>query len=246
MIEALELQPGQRVLELAGGLGETGMLAAELVRPGGYVIISDQAQAMLEGARERAAQLELDNVRFQEINGEWIDLPVASVDAVLCRFGVMLMADPLAALSETRRVLAPGGRLALAVWDAARHNPWALAPAAELIERGLLSAPGEDGQFAPGPFALGDADRLERLLGDAGFIEPTVQALDLLQRHASYEDFWETTLDLSRVTHDAVMAQPEHEITEISTAIARRLESHTASDGTLEIPGRALLALASA
>jgi len=109
MIAAVSPQPGERVLELAAGVGETGMLAAELVGPIGTVVISDQAQGMLEGARARAAELGLDNVEFQVLNAEWIDLPLASVDIVLCRYGYMLMADPAAALSETRRVLRPGG-----------------------------------------------------------------------------------------------------------------------------------------
>ena len=85
MIDAILPQPGHRVLELAAGLGETGMLAAELVAPIGGVIISDQAEAMLLGARERAEALGLTNVEFQVLNAEWIDLPVASVDAMLCR-----------------------------------------------------------------------------------------------------------------------------------------------------------------
>ena len=120
---------GQRVLELAAGLGETGLLAAELVAPVGGVIISDQAEAMLEGAAPARAELGLTNVEFQVLNAEWIDLPVASVDAVLCRWGYMLMADPLRGALETRRVLRPGGRVALAVWDRDERNPWAQAPA---------------------------------------------------------------------------------------------------------------------
>ena len=79
------------------------------------------------------------------LNAEWIDLPVASVDAVLCRWGYMLMADPAAALLETRRVLRPGGRVALAVWDGIEPNPWALLPGLELGERGLLPPPNGDG-----------------------------------------------------------------------------------------------------
>ena len=71
------------MLELAGGIGETGMLAAELVAPMGTVIISDQAEAMLEGARARAAERGLSNVEFQVLGAEWIDLPLASVDDVL-------------------------------------------------------------------------------------------------------------------------------------------------------------------
>ncbi len=123
MLDALAPQPGERVLELAAGLGETGMLAAELVAPLGGVVISDQAEAMLDGARKRALELGLSNVEFQVLNAEWIDLPLASVDAILCRWGYMLMADPAAALAETRRVLRPGGRVALAVWDALAAQP---------------------------------------------------------------------------------------------------------------------------
>src|ERR1700684_1145480 len=124
MIDAVDPQPGQRVLELAAGLGETGFLAAEMVAPVGGLITSDQADAMLDGARKRAGELNLTNVEFQVLNAEWIDLPVASVDAVLCRWGYMLMADPAAALGETRRVLRPGGRLALAVWGTLARKPW--------------------------------------------------------------------------------------------------------------------------
>jgi SAM-dependent methyltransferase len=270
MVQAIEPQPGQRVLELAAGLGETGLLAAKLVAPTGGVILSDQAEAMLEGARTRAGQLDLTNVEFQVWNAEWIDLPVASVDAALCRWGYMLMADPLAALVETRRVLRPGGRLALAVWDALPANPWALAPRLELLERGL--APGSDvrppagdpaqspggsagaghtvgaafGQpeHAPGPFALGDPERLRELLERAGFTGATIDAIDVVQRHPTFDSFWETMLDLSRELHDLVLARPEAEIEEIGASLARRMAPFTAADGTLEIPGRSLVAVA--
>lgn len=206
LIDAVAPQPGQRVLELAAGLGETGLLAAELVAPVGGAVISDQAEAMLSGARERAAALGLSNVEFQVLNAEWIDLPVASVDVVLCRWGYMLMADPAAALGETRRVLRPSGRVALAVWDAIEHNPWALLPGAEL----------------------------------------RVQTLQLHRRHASFEEFWETTLDLSRPFHDAVLARPQSEIEEIRAAVRKRLEPYEAAGGVLDIPGRTLVASASA
>ena len=83
---------------------------------------------MVEGARARAAELGLANVEFRVLDAEWIDLQLASVDAVLCRWGYMLMVDPAAALRETRRVLRTGGRLALAVWDASQRNPWAQLP----------------------------------------------------------------------------------------------------------------------
>jgi len=243
MLDAIYLKPGERVLELAAGLGETGMLAAALVAPTGGVIISDQADAMLEGARARAAELGLANVEFQVLGAEWIDLPLASVDAVVCRWGYMLLADPAAALGETRRVLRPGGRVALAVWDSIEHNPWAAQPALELIERGLAEPPSPG---TPGPFALGDPARVRALLEQAGFAEIDVQALEIEQRHPSFEVFWETTLDINHSFHDAVLSRPEPEIAEIRSALAARLEPYTSPDGTLAIPARTLVASASA
>src|SRR6202042_1488230 len=206
VIDAIAPQPGDRVLELAAGLGETAMLVAELLAPMGGVIVSDQAEAMLSGAREGSIALGLSNVEFRVLNAEWIDLPVASVDAVLCRWGYMLMADPLAALLETRRVLRPGGRIALAVWDSIEQNPWALLPSRELIERGASTPPAPG---TPGPFALGSLQRTTELLEQAGFADVHVQPLDLHRRHASFEEFWDSTLDLSRALHDAVLDRPE-------------------------------------
>jgi SAM-dependent methyltransferase len=243
MLDAVYLKPGERVLELAAGLGETGMRAAELVAPNGGVIISDQAEAMLEGARARAAELGLSNVEFQVLGAEWIDLPLGSVDAVLCRWGYMLLADPAAALGETRRVLRSGGRVSLAVWDSVEHNPWALNPALELIERGLTEPPSPG---TPGPFALGDRDRVRALLEQAGFTDINVQALDIEQRHPSFEVFWETTLDISRAFHDAVLSCSEPQIAEIHAALAARLEPYTSADGALAIPARTLVASAAA
>jgi len=243
LIDAVNPQPGQRVLELAAGLGETGMLVAELVAPAGGVVISDQAEAMLAGARERASALGLSNVEFSVLNAEWIDLPVASVDAVICRWGYMLMTDPSAALRETRRVLRPGGRLALAVWDRIEDNPWAGLPAAELRERGVL-APPDPGE--PGPFALAGAERLRELVEGAGFVEVCVEPVELARRHASFDEFWEVTLDLSRRFHDAVLARPQEEISEIRASLAERLSAYTVPDGRLELPARTLAASASA
>jgi SAM-dependent methyltransferase len=157
----------------------------------------------------------------------------------------MLMADPAAALAETRRVVRPGGREAAAVWDSVQENPWALLPAQELIERGLVSAP-EPGERAPGPFALGDAELVRELLEQAGFTDVELDTIELQRRHDSFEEFWETTLDLSRNFHDAVLGLPEDEIEEVKASLAQRLAPHTSASGAIELPGRTLVAAASA
>ena len=244
MVQQITPQPGQRVLELAAGLGETSMLAAELVAPMGGVVVSDQAEAMLDGARKLAADMSVSNVEFRVLNAEWIDLPVASVDAVLCRWGYMLMADPAAALAETRRVLRPGGRVALAVWADVGSNPWALLPAQELISRGLAPAPGSDPR--PGPFTLGDAERVKGLLEETGFSDVVVQELELTRADPSFDELWESTLDLSRNFHDAVLERPAEEVAEIRSSLQQRFAPYRQPDGSLRIPARTLLASAGA
>jgi ubiquinone/menaquinone biosynthesis C-methylase UbiE len=112
MVAMLDPQPGQTLLELAAGTGETGFAAAAMVGDSGKLISSDFAFEMVEAARRRAAQLGLNNVEFRVMDAEHMDLEDDSVDGVLCRWGFMLMADPVAALRETRRVLRDGGRVA--------------------------------------------------------------------------------------------------------------------------------------
>ena len=122
MLRELSAQAGDTVLELAAGVGETGFDAAEVIGAQGRVICTD-SPAMLAAARRRGAARGLRNVEYRVIDAEQIELEVDAVDGVLCRFGYMLMVDPAGALAETRRVLRPGGRLALAVWGTMEQNP---------------------------------------------------------------------------------------------------------------------------
>jgi len=93
---------------------------------------------------------------------------------------------------------------------------------------------------------LGDPERVRELLAQAGFAEIDVQAVDIEQRHPSFEVFWETTLDISRGFHDAVLSRPEPEIAEIRAGLASRLAPYTSAEGALAIPARTLVASATA
>src|SRR4051794_14799610 len=149
MLDAAHLQPGAEVLDLAAGPGDVGFLALELIQPGGTLITSDFSPEMLTQAQDRAEALGLRGVRFKQIDAESIDLAAASLDAVLCRWGFMLMADPGAALRECRRVLRPGGRLSLAAWTGPEDNRWSSVVGEVLGDRGLVEpvAPGTPSQF---------------------------------------------------------------------------------------------------
>src|SRR5205809_1123398 len=150
MIDAIDPQPGQTILDLAAGIGDTGFLAAELIAPAGTLITSDFVPEMLTAAQRRAQQLSITNVRFRQMDANLpLDQPAASLDGVLCRWGYMLLNDGEAALRDTRRVLKPGGAVALAAWAAAEHNRWSSAPVRILLDHGVLEPePPGPGQFA--------------------------------------------------------------------------------------------------
>jgi len=242
MIEAIDPQPGQTVLELAGGTGETGFMAAELLQPGGTLISSDFAEPMLEAARARASELGLEAVEFRALNAESLDLAAASVDAVLCRWGYMLMTDPAAALGESRRVLRPGGRLALAAWDAPERNPWAALVGAAV--RRAYGAPDPD-PAAPGMFAFGRPGVIEELLAQAGFLDVAVEAVSLEQAYDSFEDWWEVTLDLAVPLADLVAGLDDAGREQVRAELRGAAAPHE-REGRLVFPGSCLVGSATA
>jgi SAM-dependent methyltransferase len=164
-----ELRPGSgdTVLELAAGVGETGFEAAAKLGERGRLISTDLSPSMLDAARRRGAELGVRNVEYRIVDAEQIELDTDSVDGVLCRFGYMLMADPAAALSETRRVLHQGGRITLAVWGAPVRNPFWGIIGISLGQRGLI--PPLEPPPAPGIFSMASAARTTALLNGAGF-----------------------------------------------------------------------------
>src|SRR4051794_26817572 len=186
LVRALAPSEGQTVLELAAGQGDVGYAVAPIVGRSGRVISSDFSPGMVEIATRRRAELELTNVAHRVLDAEQIELEDDSVDGVVCRFGYMLMPDPAAALRETRRVLRPGGRLALAVWSSADRNPWIAVAGRILAGRGYMPPP-EPGE--PGMFVLGDENELRRLLDEADFADSRIEAVPVRSDYADIDDY---------------------------------------------------------
>ncbi len=128
------------------------------------------------------------------MDAERMDFDDDSVDGVVCRYGYMLMADPGAALKDTRRVLRHGGPLAAAVWCTPDRNPWAAVPGMTLVQRGHIP-PSEPG--SPGIFAMGDPARIRELVTGAGFNEPDLEEVEFDFPYADADDVWDALVSLA-------------------------------------------------
>jgi SAM-dependent methyltransferase len=244
LVDAVNLQPGQTVLELAAGPGELGLLAAERIRPGGKLIATDGAEPMVELIRARAAELGLEDVvEARVMEAEWLDQDAASVDAVLCRWGYMLLADPGASLRETRRVLKPGGRVSLAAWAGPERNQWSSAIGMELVGRGLMERP-EPG--SPGQFAWGDAAVIVRELEDAGFTGVEVDTVEFTFEYPDLDAWWDVQLDIAPTLGQTISGISPAERDELRDALDARLAPFVEDGGRVMLPAATHVAAADA
>jgi ubiquinone/menaquinone biosynthesis C-methylase UbiE len=241
LIRALGPKPGETVLELGAGTGETGFAAAAILGDNGRLISTDFSPEMVEVARRRGDELALGNVDYRGIDAERIELESGSVDGVLCQSAYMLVADPAAALAETRRVLRPGGRLALSVWGAPERNPWASIGGMILIERGHIPPP-EPG--APGVFSMASEERTRALLDGAGFGSVRTAEVPVRFAFRSLEDYEQWIIDVGGPLAVLVRGLPEGE-REVLRARLSEAFVPFATDGGYELPGAALCAVAS-
>ena len=239
MVELLQPQPGQTILDLAAGLGDTGYLAAELIQPGGELITSDFSPDMLTAAQKRAKG---KNVRFRQIDlSSPIDQPAASIDGVLCRWGYMLLDDPESALRETRRILKQDGKVVLAAWTGPDDNLWSAAPTRALLKRGLIAPP-----QGPGQFAWADPNLITETMATAGFIEPDIEVVDFTMRFEDFDDWWTHLKLTSGSVGEADGKMDFATRSDVLAELEKQAEPFTQPDDRLEIPARTWIATATA
>jgi ubiquinone/menaquinone biosynthesis C-methylase UbiE len=236
LLNALNVCPGESVLDVAAGTGEPGLTLAR--RQLGEVTITgtDTAQSMVDVAQQKAAREGFSNIIFRCMPAESLDFPEASFDKLLCRFGLMFFGDPHMALSEMQRVLRSGGRVALSVWGAPEHNPtmsWYHRAFRGRIPDNLLPPLHKVTGF-------GDPLFLEKMMVDAGFRDVEISQREVVFRFPSFDDFW-NLLEASAVLKTQFEALPKEEWPLIPTDIASWAEVHRAASG-LEIPHGYLLA----
>ena len=242
MLRALGPREGDTVLELAAGVGDTGFEAAAIVGETGRLMTTDVSPAMLEAARRRGAELGVANAGYRVMDAERIELDDNSVDGVLCRFGYMLMADPATALAETRRVLRPGGRLALAVWGTAERNPFFVTIAVSLVQRGHLPLP--EPPPAPGPFSMASSERTEGLLRRAGFAEVRTEEVAGRFVASDADEYLSVIADTAGPIGLTLRGLAEPDRAAVNADVENSLRRF-AADGGYELPCLALCAVAS-
>ena len=243
MLDAAGLQPGHTVLELAAGPGDTGLMAAELVAPGGRAIITDGAEAMVEAAKVRADEVGATNVEVRPMEAEWIDMPTASVDAVLCRWGYMLLADPEAALRETRRVLRPGRARGAGRVGGRRAQPVDHADPRGVPRAGAGRAARAGHARAAGLRRARHGSRSCSTPPDS--TTPRSTTLDFAFRASSLDEWWEHSVRTSGTTLRLVAGLSPAEHYALRDAFDEAYAEYVTDEG-VAVPARALMAAASA
>jgi SAM-dependent methyltransferase len=241
MVTLAQIDAGQRILDIATGIGEPAITAARRVGPAGHVVAIDQAPQMLAIARERAATLALHNIEFRELDAERLDLLEERFDALLCRWGLMLLPRLVPALQRMRHRLLPGGRFAAAVWPAAPKVPVMSLPMA-VISQSIQMPPPPPGY--QGPFSLADREALEQTFIQAGWSSLQSEAFPVTAEFASageYVRFLQATSPLSAVLAKLGVEQQEHIWQAIRETVQER---YGRADGTIFIPNETTCLLA--
>ena len=233
--------PVLRILDIAAGAGEPAVSAAERVGPGGYVLATDISEGIVELARQVAEERGLEQIETRVMDGEKLDLPDASFDAVLCRLGLMYMPHPATALREWRRVLRAGGRVAVIVFSTPDRNSWGAVPASIIRKRAHVPAP-VPGQ--PGPFSLGDPGVLEGVFRQAGFADPEVRAVPVPSRMASAAEYVRIAREAFGAFNAMMAHLPAQERESVWNEVEGDMRSRFESPGGFEVPGECLVGAA--
>ena len=235
LLRALELKPGQRILDFGSGTGEPALQIARWIGPRGTVLGLDVAGPMVEVARRRARLLGLRNARFRR--GDIVGLPARTrYDRVSSRFGLMFADDVPRALEHVRAALRPGGRAAFAVWGPIPLNP-AIGLASEAV-KSFAKVPPPDPERSPHPMRLARPGLLPRLMRAAGFREVHTELAPCYASYPDAETYVTIMLDISapiKAVYESLSTADRRRVRERLARGAARFRSGAA----LRIPGLA-------
>ncbi|MFQ6609146.1 MAG: class I SAM-dependent methyltransferase [Fidelibacterota bacterium] len=219
------------VLDVATGTGEPGLSIAELF-PNINVTGTDLSESMSAIAAENARLRGLNN--YRALTADACDLPFSEqkYDAVICRLGIMFFPDPAKGADEFFRVLKPGGKVALTVWNVPSKNEW-LAMAGTTVRNQLnLPAPPPE---APGVFRFSEIDLLHQILEKAGFSNVQSREVTGVMRYESASQYINMMLDVAAPIVSALREVSEAKQEVVKSAILSAAKSKAQKDGSLAL-----------
>jgi SAM-dependent methyltransferase len=238
MMEVAQVTRGQRVLDVATGIGEPAMTAAQRVGPTGSVVAIDQAPQMLAVARERMEAAGMRHVELIEGDAETVALPPNSFDAVVCRWGLMFFPDPVGTLARLRASLVPGGWLAAAVWGPPERVPLISLPFG-VLARELGQPPALP--RGPSPFALSEPATLEQVVRRAGFTEVQSEPLTVTFVFSSVDELLGHLGDVSAPLRAIMATQRPERRAELWGKLATAAGTYADADGMIRLPNACLI-----
>jgi enediyne biosynthesis protein CalE5 len=239
LLELAQVEPGNRVLDIATGSGEPGITAASKVGRDGLVVATDQSRAMLELARERAAAAGLRNIKFFETGAEQLAVDdERDFDAALCRWGLMFVGDLDAAIRRVAQLLAAGGRFATAVWGPPEKVPMISLGDEAVRELAKLPPPPPD---APSPLKLADPRPLERALAAAGFKDVRIEPINVRFEFESADAFAEQRRTVSTPFRAMLSKLPPELQRRILDALAQAARPYCDTSGKVRMDNEAIL-----
>lgn len=228
MLDIAGVVPGSKVLDVAAGAGDQTLQIAQAVGPKGHVLATDISSNILEFAKANAHRAGFNNVETKVLDGENLELPEDSYDAVVCRLGLMLFPNPEKALASMHRVVKKGGKIGLIVFTVAENNQFFAIPISTIRRRAkLFQAPA--GQ--PGPFSLGSPGILNNILRRAGFTDISIKRVSAPLRMNSAEECVRFEQESFGVLHQMMSGLNDEEKAKVWQEIRRQLGQFETGSG---------------
>ena len=235
LVDLAEIGPGDRVLDVATGLGEPAATAARRVGPNGHVDGVDLSPDMLEFARRRTARLGLENITFREADADALDEPEEKYDAIICRWGLMFMPNLKSTLTSFRGMLKPEKRVAAAIW-----GPPGEAPALSMGNRIVLAAldlpPPNEGTGTP--FSLSDVDTAKNVFEAVGFRDVSGEWGTVTYTFKSAEEFTQFRRERSKPLADRIAHFPNERREAAWQAVTEAAGQYADAKGVVRMENR--------
>jgi ubiquinone/menaquinone biosynthesis C-methylase UbiE len=227
LVELAEVKEGQRVLDIATGIGEPALTACRKIGDSGYLLATDISPEMLAIGRMRAQHEGLNNIEFKEGDAATLDLPSSTFDAALCRWGLMFLPNLSTVLKNIQRSLVSGGKFATAVWAEPAKVPQ-LNIAMSIVKQ-YLQLPLSDAE-TQGPFSLADFNKLKNFLLQAEFSDIKSENVQVTFEFGSAEDYVSFTQDIAAPVNMMLAKETAERKSEIWNIITDKVKSQYMKD----------------